>query len=135
MARETRLLVGGDQDQAASAAEPQLPRRRRWLPMVGVLLVALLLVAAWRLSQSGPPPLTRPDVDRAVQAGIDKSQVDQRNTPPDAPAAYRRIVPSMVTVTTTQARSGAGGPRSELGAGVVVNAQGLVLTAQHVVDG
>src|SRR5215212_5214553 len=136
MARGTRLAVGGEQDQAASGAEPQLPRRRlRRLPVVGVLLVVLLLVAAWRLSQSGPPPLTRTDVDRAVQAGIDKSQVDQRNTPPDAAVAYRRIVPSLVTVTTTQARSGAGGPRSELGAGVVVNAQGLVLTALHVVDG
>src|SRR3954451_19762820 len=135
MARGTRLVVGGEQDQAASAVEPQLSRRPRRLPMVGVPLVALLLVAAWRLSQSGHPPLTRTDVDRAVQAGIDKSQVDQRNTPPDAAVAYRRIIPSLVTVTTTQARSGAGGPRSELGAGVVVNAQGLVLTAQHVVDG
>jgi S1-C subfamily serine protease len=135
MAPGTRLVVGGEQDQAASAAEPQLSRRPRLLPVVGVLLVALLLVAAWRLSQSGPTPLTRTDVDRAVQSGIDKSRVDQRNTPPDAAVAYRRIVPSLVTVTTTQARSGAGGARSELGAGVVVNAQGLVLTALHVVDG
>src|SRR3954451_8376961 len=134
MARGTSVVAGGEQDQAASAAEPQLPRRRRWLPMVGVLLVALLLVAAFRLSQSGPPPLTKTEVDRAVQAGIDKSQADQCNTPPDAAVAYRRIVPSLVTVTTTRAPSGAGGPRSELGAGVVVNAQGLVLTALHVVD-
>src|SRR3954471_19846678 len=134
MARGTRLVVGGEQDEAASAAEPQLSRRRRRLPIVGVLLVALLLAVAWRLSQNGPPPLTRTDVDRAVQAGIDKSQADQRNTPPDAAVAYRRIVPSLVTVTTTQVPSRAGGPRSELGAGVVVNAQGLVLTALHVVD-
>jgi len=130
--------VGSEQDQVASAVEPQLPRRPRRLPVVGVLVVALLLVAlllgaAWRLLQSGPPPLTRTDVDRAVQAGIDKSEQDQRNAPPDAAVAYRRIVPSLVTVTTTQARSAAGGQRSELGAGVVVNAQGLVLTALHVV--
>ena len=134
MAPGTRLLQGGERDQAASAAEPQLSRRSRPLPLVAVLLVALLLVAAWRLSQNGPAPLTRTDVDRAVQAGIDKSQADQRNAPPDAAVAYRRIVPSLVTVTTTQARSAASGPRSELGAGVVVNAQGLVLTALHVVD-
>jgi S1-C subfamily serine protease len=135
MARGTRLVVGGEQDQSASAAEPQLSRRPRRLPLVGVLLVALLLVVAWRLSQSGPQPLTRTDVDRAVQAGIDKSQAEQRNSPPDAAVAYRRIVPSLVTVTTTQGRSPATGPRAELGAGVVVNAQGLVLTALHVVDG
>ena len=135
MARGTRLLTGDEQDQAADAAEPQLPRRRRWLPVVGVLLVALVLGTAWRLPQNDPPPLTKGDVDRAVQAGIDKSRVDQRNTPPDAALAYRRIVPSLVAVKTTQAGSGANGPRSELGAGVVLNAQGLVLTALHVVAG
>src|SRR5919202_4055411 len=110
MARGTRLVVVGEHDQAASAAEPQLSRRPWRLPIVGVLLVALLLVAAWRLSQTGPTPLTRSDVDRAVRAGIDKSQVEQRNSPPDAAVAYRRIAPSLVTVTTTQARSGPGGP-------------------------
>ena len=138
MARGTRLLTGDEQDQAADAAEPKLsrlPRRRRWLPVVGVLLVALVLGTAWRLPQNDPPPLTKGDVDRAVQAGIDKSRVDQRNTPPDAALAYRRIVPSLVAVKTTQAGSGANGPRSELGAGVVLNAQGLVLTALHVVAG
>src|SRR3954468_1742602 len=135
MARGTPLLAGGEEDQAANAAEPQLSRRPRWLPLVGVLLVALLLGAAWQISQSGPPPLTAADVDRAVQAGIEKSQADQRSNPPDAAAAYRRIVPSLVTVTATQAPSGAGAPRSELGAGVMLNAQGLVLTALHVVAG
>jgi S1-C subfamily serine protease len=135
MARETRLVESGEQDEAASAAEPQLSWRPRLLPLLGVLLVALLLAAAWRLSQSGPAPLTKADVDRAVQAGIDKSQTDQRNAPPDAAVAYRRIAASLVTVTTTQASSAAGGARSELGAGVVVNAQGLVLTALHVVEG
>src|SRR3954466_2536895 len=135
MAPGTRLAVGGEHERAGSDDEPRRSGRARGLVLVGVLLVALLLVAAWRLSQSGPPPLSRTDVDRAVQAGIDKSQVDQRNTPPDAAVAYRRIVPSLVTVTTRRAPSGAGGPRSELGAGVVVNAQGLVLTALHVVDG
>jgi S1-C subfamily serine protease len=103
--------------------------------VVGVLLVALLLVVAWRLSPSERPPLTTTDVDRAVQAGIEKSEAERRNSPPDAAAAYRRIVPSLVTLTTTQARSPTGGARSGLGAGVVVNAQGLVLTALHVVDG
>jgi S1-C subfamily serine protease len=134
MARGTPL-VEGEQDEAASAAERQPPRRSRRLPLVAVLLVALLLVAAWRLSPSGPAPLTRTDVDRAVQAGIDKSEEDQRNTPPDAALAYRRILPSLVTVTATQASSAAGASQSELGAGVVVNAQGLVLTALHVVAG
>jgi S1-C subfamily serine protease len=135
MARGTSLVVPDEQDQAANAADPRPSRRRRWLLVVGVLLVALLLVAAWRLSQTGSAPLSRSDVDRAVQAGIDRAQQDQRNVPPDAAVAYHRILPSLVTVTAAQASSGAGGQRSELGAGVVVNAQGAVLTALHVVDG
>jgi S1-C subfamily serine protease len=134
MARGTRLVVGGRQDQAARDDAPQVSRRSRPLPLMAVLLVALLLVAAWRLSQSGPTPLTRSDVDRAVQAGIDKSLQDQLNAPPDAAVAYRRILPSLVTVTATQGGSGGGDAQSELGAGVVVNAQGLVLTALHVVE-
>jgi S1-C subfamily serine protease len=134
MARGTPL-VEGELDLATVVAATRPPRLPRLLPLVAVLVVGLLLVAAWRLSQNGPAPLTRTDVDRAVQAGIDKSEQDQRNTPPDAAQAYRRILPSLVTVTATQARPGAGGSQSELGAGVVVNAQGLVMTALHVVDG
>src|SRR3954447_10427904 len=132
MARGARLLGGGEQHQAESSPEPHPSRRRGRLPVVGVVLVALLLVAAWRLSQTGPAPLTGADVDRAVQAGIAKAQQDQRDAPPDAAAAYRRIIPSLVTVTATQA-SGTAGAHSELGAGVIVDAKGEVLTALHVV--
>ena len=126
--------MGGDQDRTASAAEPPPSRRPRRLLVVGVVVLALLLVAAWRLSHSGPAPLTGTDVDRAVQAGIAKAQQDERNAPPDAAVAYRKILPSLVTVTATQA-AGTGGSHSELGAGVNVDAPGDVLTALHVVAG
>src|SRR3954471_7708173 len=134
MARGAGLLGRGDQDEVASAPAPRPPGRRRRLILAGVLVVALLLVAAWRLSQNGPAPLTGTDVDRAVQAGIAKAQQDQRNAPPDAAVAYRKIIPSLVTVTATQA-SGPAGADSELGAGVIVDARGEVLTALHVVAG
>ncbi len=76
------------------------------------------------------------DVDRAVQQGIEKAQKEQQNTPPDAATAYRTILPSLVTITTGQAGSAGASPGSTaLGAGVVINAQGAVLTALHVVDG
>jgi S1-C subfamily serine protease len=136
------VTSGGHADTPAAVVEPTLGDqceqayglRDGDLIAVGpAILVVLLLVVALRLPER-TPPLPGADVDRAVQAGIDKSRADQRNTPPDAALAYRRIAPSLVTVTTTQPGSGAGGPRSELGAGVVVNAQGLVLTALHVVD-
>jgi S1-C subfamily serine protease len=93
---------------------------------------AVLALVFWRLSREGPAPLTRADVDRAVQAGIDKARADRRNAPPDAATAYRTILPSLVSVTAAQTVT-AGAGMTELGAGVVINADGAVLTALHVV--
>ena len=100
---------------------------------MGAVLVACLAVAgfvAWRVSDSGPPPLTRADLDRAVQQGVQKAQQDQRNAPPDAAVAYKRILPSLVIVTAEVPGGGTG----ELGSGVVVRADGSVMTALHVVE-
>jgi S1-C subfamily serine protease len=98
------------------------------LALLAVLLLALGVVG-WRLASGGPAPVTRADVDRAIGAGIAAAQAQQRTAPPDAAAAYRRILPSLVTVIA------AGGGQEALGAGVVVNADGAVLTALHVVAG
>jgi S1-C subfamily serine protease len=106
--------------------------RRRWRPLLigaGVVVV-LAALTLWWVVPTGPAPLTRADVDQAVQRGIEQEQQRERTLPPDATAAYRTIGPSLVTVTT-QNPGGATG----LGAGVVVNASGAVLTALHVVDG
>jgi S1-C subfamily serine protease len=96
---------------------------------VGVSLAAGL----WWVSSSAPAPPTAADVDRAVQRGIEQAQEAERNFPPEATSAYRTITPSLVTVTTE--RPGGGTVETGLGSGVVVNADGSVLTALHVVDG
>jgi S1-C subfamily serine protease len=114
--------------------------RRRGSPRTWavVVLVALLALALWRFTDRGPGPLTRADVNRAVQRGVDQSQKEQRGAPPDAMTAYRTIRPSLVTVTAERSGAGtgaaAGGDEVALGAGVVINAQGAVLTALHVVE-
>jgi S1-C subfamily serine protease len=97
---------------------------------------AFVVLALWR-SSGGPAPLTRSDVDRAVRSGIEQAQQEQRNAVPDAAAAFRTILPSLVTITTDRPGDGspAGGNGVAVGAGVVVNAEGAVLTALHVVDG
>jgi S1-C subfamily serine protease len=104
-------------------------RDRRWIGAVLVVLIAVAAVVLWRLPDDGPAPLTQADVARAVQAGIQKAQQEERKAPPDAAAAYQRIAPSLVTITTGDAAS------SALGAGVVINDRGVVLTALHVVSG
>jgi S1-C subfamily serine protease len=85
----------------------------------------------WRFSDQGPAPITRADVDKAVQAGVEKAQQEQRNAAPDAALAYRRITPSLVTIVATGGKLVNG--KSSLGAGVIINAEGSVLTALHVV--
>jgi S1-C subfamily serine protease len=97
-------------------------------------VVALLSVAAVAVTW-GPDtaPITATDVDRAVQDGIAKAKEDAAKAPPDAAAAYRVALPSLVTIATE--RNGSNGAESGGGAGVVVSAAGAVLTALHVVEG
>jgi S1-C subfamily serine protease len=158
MARETGLAAADERDAAVPGTPASSSRQPSWrqpswarpswrqpghvLPAVAVVLVILAGVAVWRWSDAGPAPLTRADVDHAVQSGIQKAQEEQRNVPPDAATAHHRILPSLVTVVATHAAvghrsgtgSGGGAGESDLGTGVIVNAQGAVLTALHVVQ-
>jgi S1-C subfamily serine protease len=136
MARAAPPLAVGEPDQLTPSDPPPPRRRSRLTWALAVLVVCVVAALAfWRFSAGGPAPLTRTDVDREVQAGIDRAQQQQRNTPPDAATAYRTILPSMVTVTTEPAAGAhVAAGTVELGAGVVINAQGAVLTALHVVQ-
>lgn len=137
-------MVDVSPDAAPPAEPPDQPPARRWPvlrrpPRVvwagAALVVVLCAVALWRLPAGGSAPLNRADVDRAVQHGIEAARQAERNIPPDAATAYRTIVASLVTITTEGTAAGAGDGKVGLGAGVVINAQGAVLTALHVVDG
>ena len=115
------------------AARPGPRRRGRRTALVAAVLVLIAVIAVVALrarSGGGPAPLTRADVDAAVQQGVQRAQQQQRAAAPDAATAYRTILPSLVTVTSRPAAGGA----VELGAGTVVNASGAVLTALHVVE-
>ena len=106
--------------------------RVRW---VAAFCVAVAVLAAWQWPDGGPPPVTSGDVDQAVRQGLEKAEAEARDAPPDAAAAYQRIQPSLVTVLTGPAAGGGGeSAESALGAGVVINASGAVLTALHVVE-
>jgi S1-C subfamily serine protease len=104
-----------------------------------VAVCALLGAALWQRYDDRPAPLTRADVDRAVQRGIERAQEAQAQTPPDAVIAYQTITPSLVTVTTERASAEVDAKADDiatgLGSGVVINEEGAVLTALHVVEG
>jgi S1-C subfamily serine protease len=105
-----------------------LPRRARLVLAVALLALAGLVVLA-AARPDGPAPLTRHDVDAAVQRGIAAQTEAQGRAPADATRAYAAIQPSLVLVTATTAEG------EDAGAGVIITAEGLVLTAFHVVDG
>ncbi|MGV1009874.1 MAG: S1C family serine protease [Dermatophilaceae bacterium] len=138
MTRATPPLVvaAGAPEVSSPAEEPKRNwRRPRWV----VLLVVLLVLAGagavmWRVSSAGPAPLTRADVDGQITQRLEQAQREQRAAPSDAATAYQAILPSLVTITSE--RPGATTQTEvSLGAGVVVNADGAILTALHVVDG
>ena len=125
-------LDGGPDRTAVGAPEAPVRGRPRWLwPTTGVvlLLIVAAVVIVVKQASGGPAPITQADVNRAVATGIARAQQEARNAPPDAGTAYQRVLPSLVTVNTSA------GHGTELGAGVVVDARGSVLTALHVVAG
>jgi S1-C subfamily serine protease len=115
---------------SSAASVSAKARRSRWFPVALLVVIAIVAFGIWRISDDGPAPISQADVDRAVKAGVDKAQEDQRNVAPDATTAYQRIVPSLVTIVASDAE---GDGKSALGAGVIINAEGSVLTALHVV--
>jgi S1-C subfamily serine protease len=105
--------------------------RREWAGrtwVAALLICALTASVVWWFADDGDQLLTRGDVDRAVTAGIDRAQQEQRDAPADATAAYRRILPSLVTISVVA-------DTARIGTGVVIDEQGDVLTALHVVNG
>jgi S1-C subfamily serine protease len=120
---------------APEAAPTDRSRRRRVLLICAAVAVVVLALVLWWVVPSGPPPLTSADVDQAVQRGLEQAEQQRAEAPPDGAVAYQTIGPSLVTVTSQ--RPGADGAPMDttLGAGVIVNADGTVLTALHVVSG
>jgi S1-C subfamily serine protease len=101
--------------------------------VIGVGVVAALLVALfWDRSSSGPKTVSRADVASIAKAATDKGIADAKAAPPDSATAFQTIQPSIVYIDTERT-----GPSKDagVGAGVVVNDQGAILTARHVVTG
>ena len=109
---------------------PRLPgtrTRRTWL---GAALVLLLVVATGLALSRSPeaPALTARDVDQQVARALESQAEKVGRAPADATVAWSAIQPSLVLITSR------GGGDAGSGAGVVVNLDGLILTALHVVE-
>ena len=121
-----------DARRAGSAAPGRgRPRARlaRATPFIAGVLVTLLIVLGVDALRSEPPPLT----PRDVRTTIDEGLASQTPGPPASELVYDVVRPSIVADRDRRHGRGRASPPRGEGTGVVVNDQGEVLTALHVV--
>jgi len=106
--------------------QPLRARARLAAPFGAGVVAALVAVMLYAAIFRGPAPLTRDQVREAVAETLASA------TPAPARSArvYQQILPSLVLIEVEGADAGRG-----LGSGVVVNADGAILTSLHVVAG
>src|SRR5689334_11967664 len=119
-------------------------------PFLAGIAVALLAIVLSGVVNPPPPRVTIQDVQQAVASAL----ASQTPEPPHGEVVYAAVQPSLVLIQTEVAPGASGRPASlspsaapagspapggapdhGLGAGVVVNDAGQVLTALHVVSG
>ncbi|MFT7475298.1 MAG: S1-C subfamily serine protease [Verrucomicrobiales bacterium] len=101
--------------------------RRRWVLPMTLALVASLLggsVVAWYVSRDATV------APNEVQAAIEEAFSSTTVEPDRGPAIFNTIIPSVVFVQVGGDRSDGG----SIGTGVVINADGSIMTSNHVVD-
>ena len=105
-------------------------RAGRLAPFVSGVAVALAAVFVYGLLMPGASPLTRRDVNETVASAL----ASVTPAPAFSELVYRAVEPSVVLIRT-KASGATGKPPSDsgLGSGVVVNADGDILTSLHVV--
>ena len=109
------------------------PARRwlRWWPAaLAALLLCVALVAVDRRATSRPAT-SEADVNGIVDEKVASAVAEMQGQPPASVTVYEAIRPPFVVI---QSERGAGS-RAGVGSGVIINAEGEILTSLHVVDG
>jgi S1-C subfamily serine protease len=127
----TDLSVGGEQ---APTPDPEPPKRRRITPelrkrvLISLVVVwAAAITAVVLLRDGDPKPAAAPKAPAPSASAPAPLGVNE---------VYQTLLPSVVVIQTTgSTKSGSGMAESSTGTGVIVNAAGLILTAEHVISG
>ena len=115
---------------AGTSTRPEARRPGTRAAVAAAVVITLGLAGAVTLTQrGGPPSVSRADVAGIVDERVDGAVRDLQAQPPPGVDVYGQIMPPLVVIQV------AGGAEGGLGTGVVVNAEGAVLTALHVVEG
>ena len=115
-------------DASTESAPSRRSGRRWWLG--AVVIVAIAAFAITRTSSTTQSDEGAP-VASIVQSAIEKAVEDLQSAPARSAEVYNLIIPSIVVIQTDRPSTT---NASGLGTGVIVNDQGLILTALHVVD-
>jgi len=127
---EYRIETPGDPDDEQPARRH---RTRSWLVAAGVALAVVLAALAFIRSNDRPSTLTPEQISSTISSEVANGVDAALNVPPPGETVFRAIQPSVVFISA--APDGAATDEAASGAGVVVDANGQILTARHVVLG
>jgi S1-C subfamily serine protease len=105
-------------------------RVRRGTPFIAGILAAFIAILLHGALSPGPPQLTQADVQDSVAQAL----ASQTPGPAFSQRVYADVEPSLVAIQSDGVDA-QGKAEQSLGAGVVVDAAGDILTALHVVTG
>jgi S1-C subfamily serine protease len=128
-------------------------RRRQSIAAAAAALALIAGIGAFAFRDDSPPPLTQADVDKAAATIVDKALKKAAAAPAKSALVYQQIAPSLVVIQTEGKPAPIGvtpdgdefdpsdpnDPKTPdgfgLGTGVIINQEGAILTANHVIDG
>ena len=121
-------------DNSTPPTPPPPPRhlwRSGWLLLVGVVLVVFALFVVYR-SVSRRPSVSGKEVNGIVDQKVSAAISALQSQPPVATQVYDQVRAGLVVIESQHH----GAPDTEdLGTGIIVDTQGDILTALHVVEG
>lgn len=103
--------------------------RRSLGPLALGMVGALVGLVAFTALERPPQPLSRAEVKSVVATAIASAEAQ----PARSTEVFRAILPSLVLIHSEGSRDRA--EAESIGSGVIVNEDGTILTAHHVVDG
>ena len=123
------IVLGAEGDRESAPApgrRPSVNRRKLLIAVVVAWAVAITALVLFRTGGSGDQP----------RAALPSAKPSPSAGPLSVSEVYQTLLPSVVRIETT----GGGGSgktmtESATGTGVIVNADGTILTAAHVIDG
>jgi S1-C subfamily serine protease len=118
-------------DALVDVSTESTPSRRGGWWLGAVVIVAVVAFAVTRSSSSSQSDDSAP-VASVVKGAIDKAIEDLQSQPARSAEVYNMILPSVVVIQTDLSSTAKND--SGLGTGVIINNQGLILTALHVVE-